>query len=215
MASKRPVIGLTGGIGSGKSTFAVIWQQLGIGVIDADAQAHQLSQANSPLIPQVAQAFGPNAVAHDGTLNRAWLRDAVFSNTGAKARLESIFQPAILQACLQAIAMIESEYIIFMVPLLHETPSFRAHCNATATILADTELRIRRVMQRSALSRETVVSIMNNQLGDDERGHLSDYLLYNNGSKLDIVYQVNRLHRKILAEISNRHPCHFSSQSGT
>jgi dephospho-CoA kinase len=205
------IVGLTGGIGSGKSTAARFFADFGIPIVDADAISHQLSDDPS-LLSHIANTFGSDSIQSDGKLNRAWLRETIHQNSAARQQLEALFHPRILAECKKQLQSTQNtSYQILMVPLLFETPSFKALCDTTITVESDDEIRISRVMARNLLSRESVVAIINNQLSNQERRQQADYLIYNNDTLDTLKLQVVALHH-LLCKSSTMQNVHKSPQ---
>jgi dephospho-CoA kinase len=205
------IVGLTGGIGSGKSTAARFFADFGIPIVDADAISHQLSEDQS-LLSHIANTFGSDSIQSDGKLNRAWLREAIHQNPAARQQLEALFHPRILAECKKQLQATQNTiYQILMVPLLFETPSFKALCDKTITVESEDEIRISRVMARNFLSRESVVAIINNQLSNQERRQQADYLIYNNDTLDTLKLQVVALHH-LLCKSSTMQNVHKSPQ---
>ncbi|WP_373976473.1 dephospho-CoA kinase [Chitinibacter sp. SCUT-21] len=185
------IVGLTGGIGSGKSTAAEYFARLGIHIVDTDLISHQLTQADQPILTAISAHFGTNCLNADGALNRAWLRQEIHTNPNKKKVLESILYPKILAKCIQELNEYTTDsYQILMVPLLFENAAFKNLCQQTITVECEQEVRIARVMQRSHLTHEGVVAIINNQLTDAERRQQAHHLIYNNGSLASLEQQV-------------------------
>ena len=121
----RPVIGLTGGIGSGKSAAAEMFAELGASVVDTDAIAHRLTQAGGDAIPEIARQFGPESVDSSGAMDRRRMRELAFSDPAAKKKLESILHPMIRLESLRLIESATGPYVVHVVPLLVESPGYR------------------------------------------------------------------------------------------
>lgn len=191
-------IGLTGGIGSGKSQVAACFALLGVPVIDADKVAKQLTQTpNSTAMQQIAAEFGTQILDCAGCLDRVKMREIVFADTQARQRLEGILHPLILQdiqiaqaACTNAI------YGVIEVPMLIEHPTFRQLVSRILVVGCDEKVRIERVMQRSGLTEAAVRAIMQAQASDSERLQYADDYLDNTSSLHDLRDAVEKLHQK-------------------
>lgn len=193
------VIGLTGGIGSGKSSVARLFAELGIRVIDTDDISHALSLPPSSVLDEVAVQFGPEFLSADGSLNRAKMRTHVFTNPPAREKLEAIFHPQILvQAKTLLAAPSRSPYSILVVPLLFEKPLFMALVQRCAIVDCTEEQQIMRVMARSKLSREEVMAIMATQCTRSHRRERAHDIISNEGTPADLRNQVCRLHHRYL-----------------
>ncbi|MFZ6752620.1 dephospho-CoA kinase [Undibacterium sp. Dicai25W] len=189
-------IGLTGGIGSGKTTIANLFQEYGINVIDTDAIAHQLSAPNGLAIPAIRQEFGDAAIAPNGAMDRNWMRELIFSDSGAKQKLERILHPLIRQECEKAAAMATSTYVIFVVPLLVESGNWRERVNRIAVVDCPEQTQIFRVMTRNNLSQEQVLAIMRAQVSRERRLAAADDIIRNEGDLSAAKKQVHELHQQ-------------------
>ncbi|MBC3861379.1 dephospho-CoA kinase [Undibacterium jejuense] len=189
-------IGLTGGIGSGKTTIANLFQEYGINVIDTDAIAHQLSAPNGLAIPAIRQEFGDAAIAPNGAMDRTWMRELIFSDSGAKQKLERILHPLIRQECEKAAAMATSTYVIFVVPLLVESGNWRERVNRIAVVDCPEQTQIFRVMTRNNLSQEQVLAIMRAQVNREQRLAAADDIIRNEGDLSAAKKQVYELHQQ-------------------
>ena len=172
-------IGLTGGIGSGKSTVAGLFEDLGAGVIDTDKIAHDLTAVGGTAMPALSAEFGAEYVAADGSLNRAVMRKRAFSDAEAKRRLEAILHPLIRQAVNQQIESSSTPYVLLAVPLLLETS---AYCDRLARVLVidcDSETQVMRTMARSGLSDTDVRGIMQAQVSREERCRAANDIILN------------------------------------
>ncbi len=187
------VVGLTGGIGSGKSEVTTAFAALGVDVADADDAAHALSAPGQPGHRAVLEAFGPQAAAADGSLNRSWLRETVFADPAQRRRLESLLHPLIRDVLDAAVARWTGTYGILSVPLLLErtTPLLRVH--RILVVDCPEELQVERVMARSALSAAAVREIMAAQLPRAARLARADDVIDNAGPRAALVPQVARL----------------------
>ncbi len=185
-------LGLTGGIGSGKSTVAAILARAGVTVLDADAVSRQASAAGGAAIPAISQAFGSTFIAADGSLNRDAMRALVFTDPSAKAKLEAIIHPIVgLQMGLleqQAMAT-PCPLLVFDIPLLVESPRWRHRLDLVMVVDCDMATQIQRVMQRSAWSREQVQQAMTAQAGRALRLSAADVVICNEGIDIHTLEQ--------------------------
>ena len=188
-------IGLTGGIGSGKSTAAKLFAQHGIKVIDADVISHALSQQGQPAYDQIVQHFGEQAVMNDGQLDRHWLRERVFSDPADKQALEDILHPAVRSTMEIQLTAVEPPYCVLVVPLLIET-GFSDMVDRILVVLASEANRIERVRKRSDLSEQQVRNIINTQATDAERLEVAHDVVTNDGPLVALQGQVDALDRK-------------------
>jgi dephospho-CoA kinase len=178
-------VGLTGGIGSGKSTVAGLLREAGAAVVDTDAISRGLTLAGGAAMPAVAQAFGANFVTADGALDRERMRALVFSDASAKRRLESILHPLITaEALAQADAARSASLIVFDVPLLVESSRWRPRVARVLVIDCSVETQIARVLQRPGWTRERVDGALAAQTGRQARRAAADAVLLNDGIAL-------------------------------
>lgn len=192
-------VGLSGGIGSGKSTVAALFQELGVQIIDSDAIAHRLTQVRGEAIPLIRGAFGDAYINADGALNRAKMRSLVFSHDDAKVRLEAILHPLILSQMMEeAETAAGVPYVILVIPLLFEFPGFRALVHRTLVVDCPEETQIQRTMARSALSREEVRTIMARQISRADRLKLANDIIQNEDSLEELRPRVLELHHLYL-----------------
>lgn len=192
-------IGLTGGIGSGKSSVAAIFAKLGAEIIDTDEISHQLTQPGSPALASIRDQFGDDVFLPDGQLNRVKMRGLVFSDTGAKRNLEDILHPLIRQEVVNRLALSHAVYVMIVVPLLLETPSYRELVDKILVVDCNEASQLARTMARSSLGEAEVRTIMANQLQRRERLAHADDVLDNNSGEENLHQQVERLHEKYLA----------------
>lgn len=206
------VIGLTGGIGSGKSTVASLFQALGVPEIDVDRIAHQLSQANSDAIQEIGAVFGPEYLLPDGSLNRPRMRDKIFQTPSAKAALEAIFHPKILQQARLELARLTGEqhaYCMLSVPLLFEQGNFRQLVQRSLVVDCPESLQISRAMARSQLSQAMIEAIMASQLTRSKRLQLADDIIDNSDDLDRLQPQIAALHQKYLQYAANTGKFHL------
>jgi dephospho-CoA kinase len=191
-------IGLTGGIGSGKSTVADIFSSLGISIIDADLIAHQLTQPGNACFNEIKELFGENFIDSNGELNRKKIAETIFSNPSKKTDLENILHPRIKQRMLQAIEQTKAEhYIILVIPLLLES-NFTDLVDRIIVVDADDDIRIQRIQQRDHRSEEQIKDIINSQVDRNQRLQRADDILYNNGELGVLRDAVSLLHRQYI-----------------
>lgn len=192
-------VGLTGGIGSGKSMAADEFARLGAGVVDTDAIAHRLTGPAGAAIPALAAEFGPQYITAEGALDRAKMRQLVFGNAPEKKRLERILHPMIgYEARVQA-ARAATPYVILVVPLLLETGSYRDMVQRIAVVDCEEATQIARTMTRSGLAERDVRAIMAAQVPRSERLARADDIISNEGDLESLRAQVRALHERYLA----------------
>lgn len=192
-------IGLTGGIGSGKSTVARLFATLGATLIDADALSRALTAAGGAAIEPIRQAFGPAAIAADGAMDRAWMRQRAFGDESARKQLEAILHPIIRQQTDQAIAAASGPYIVLEIPLLFEGGNWSKRVHKVVVVDCPEALQIERVMSRSQLPREQVQAIMAQQVKREFRLAHADFVVDNSGQSDALQAQVEALHRRFCA----------------
>lgn len=191
-------VGLTGGIGSGKSTVAEIFSELGITVIDADRIAHQLTQSGTECFNEIIRLFGKEYIAESGELNRKKIAESVFSDPAKKIALENILHPKIKQRMIQEAKKVKhSSYIIFSVPLLFES-NFTDLIDKSVVIDADDAVRIERIKRRDGRTEEQIRQIMKHQIDRNTRLQQADDILHNNGDIDSLRDSVIDLHQKYL-----------------
>jgi dephospho-CoA kinase len=198
--SDRPgfAVGLTGGIGSGKSAVADLFAELGAAIVDTDAIAHALTAPGGAAIDPIAREFGADVIAPDGALDRSRMRALVFADASARARLESILHPRIraLAEAQTAAALDHAPYVIQVVPLLVESGNWRGRVDRLLVIDCTQAAQVARVRSRSGLAEPMVRSIIAQQASRAERLAAADDVLVNDGALEDLVPRVGRLHRR-------------------
>lgn len=193
------VVGLTGGIGSGKSTVAECFAALGAAVVDTDVIAHELTAAQGAAMPDIRMAFGGAVLLPDGGLDRVKMRRLVFSDPTAKSRLEAIIHPMIRgESEARCRSMTGAPYVLLVVPLLIETGGYRNRVHRILVVDCDEELQISRVMARSGLSAGEVKAIMATQSSREERLDSADDVVLNAAGRDSLCAQVAALHRRYL-----------------
>ncbi|MBP9713302.1 MAG: dephospho-CoA kinase [Sterolibacterium sp.] len=195
------VLGLTGGIGSGKSAAAALFRELGIPVIDVDAIAHELTAPGGAAMEAIRKDFGERMITPQGALDRAAMRQLAFSDASAKLRLEAILHPMIgVESRRRCRAALETAapYAIMEIPLLIESGTYRNRVARIAVVDCSEETQIRRVMQRSQMRREDVERIMAAQVQRAERCAVANDLIDNEGELAQLRPQVAALHQKYL-----------------
>jgi dephospho-CoA kinase len=180
-------IGLTGGIGSGKSTVAALLVECGAVLVDTDAIARSLTAAGGAALPAIAAAFGAQVIGTDGALDRDRMRAVVFADPAAKARLEAVLHPMIgAQAQAQALAAGDRP-VVFDIPLLAESGHWRARVDRVLVVDCSEETQVQRVMQRSGWSEATVRSVIAQQASRAQRRAIADAVIFNDGLSLEAL----------------------------
>lgn len=190
------LVGLTGGIGSGKSEAARIFTGLGVPVIDTDAIAHVLTAPGQPLVQSIIHLFGDEFLNPDGSLNRAALREKVFADENARRQLEAILHPAIYDEVLQAIGRHpEAPYQVIAVPLLFESDRYQNLIQRSLLIDCDETLQIRRTTARSSMPASAVEAIMRAQMPRVERIKRADDIITNDQGLPELQKKIEELHQ--------------------
>jgi dephospho-CoA kinase len=191
-------VGLTGGIGCGKSTVAGIFTDLNVPVLDADEIAHQLVEKGQPALAQIQQAFDQGIINPDGSLDRKSLRDRVFSDPKQKQKLESILHPLIYQTLQTKLEQLAAPYCIISIPLLFET-NMADFVDRILVVDCSVETQIERVKARDNLSTERIQSIIDSQVSRTFRKAKADDLIDNSVTDYRLAEQVKKLHNLYLS----------------
>jgi dephospho-CoA kinase len=190
-------IGLTGGIGSGKSTACQYFSELGVPIIDADAIARELTQAGQPVLSRIAEVFGPDILNPNGELDRPYLRQRVFANAELRRQLESILHPLIKQVIQARIAQLTAPYVILAVPLLIES-QWTDLVDRVLVIDSPMELQIQRSTQRDTSSESQIRAIIKSQTDRNTRCAAADDIIVNDSDLAKLHEQVTQLHQQYL-----------------
>jgi len=196
-----PLIGLTGGIGSGKTAVSNLLAELGAGIIDTDLIAHQITATNGKAIAAIEKLFGPEFIDSDGALNRSMMRAFVFKKPEARGLLEQITHPLIKEETVkQALALAKTHipYLVFVVPLLLESGTWQKLMDYLVVVDCPIETQIERVMHRNQLSRLEVESILQAQATREDRLAIANTVIENGGYLDQLRPQVLQLHQKLL-----------------
>ena len=194
-----PVVGLTGGIGAGKSTVERLFAELGIPCVDTDVIAHQLTAPGGAAIAAIRSAFGDEAIAANGAMDRAVMRARVFAEPALRQRLEAILHPLIRQESLRQLAVLQAPYVLLGVPLLFETHLFDGVIQRSLLVDCSEQVQQERVMARSGLDAAQVAAIMAAQMSRAQRRLLADDVIDNSGDETALALQVHDKHRYYLA----------------
>lgn len=188
------VVGLTGGIGSGKSVVASLFGERGAGIIDTDAIARQLTDRGGDAIPAIRETFGQQFIDAWGALDRAGMRRVVFAQPEAKRKLESILHPLIRKVVSAQMAQLHQPYGLLVVPLLIETGAYRDRTQRVLVVDCAETLQVTRTMARSGLTEAEVRAIMAEQVTRQARLSVADDVIENNGDIATLIPQVEKLH---------------------
>jgi dephospho-CoA kinase len=194
---RQPVrrVGLTGGIGSGKSTVCRLLRELGAWTVDTDAIAHRLTAPGGRALPAIAAHFGPEVIADDGSMDRARMRERVFTDPVQRRALEAILHPMIGEDTrTEAAAAPTGAIVVFDVPLLVESGRWRAQVDRILVVDCPVETQIARVMQRNGWTRDAVQRIIDQQASRAQRLAVADDVLLNDGLELkELAAEVQRI----------------------
>jgi len=193
------VVGLTGGIGSGKSAVSAAFEKRGVPVIDTDQLARDLVNPDQPALQEIVAAFGPDCLTQSGNLDRSYLRKTVFADPPTRVRLEGILHPRIQRAVKDQLAAISAPYCLVVVPLLAETEQLRALMDRILVVDVPENLQIQRVMARDGVGKEHVQRILSAQTTPTQRLVLANDVIRNDCSLEDLDVAVAALHEKYLS----------------
>jgi len=191
-------VGLTGGIGSGKSTVADCFAAHGVPVIDTDVIARDLTAPGGAALEAICAVFGGTVMQVDGTLDRAALRRHVFADSAARRQLEAILHPRIQQAVKQMLATLSAPYALIVIPLLVETGGYRDVLNRVLVVDCPEEVQTARVMARSRLTHDEIKAILLAQAGRAERLAVADDIIVNTATLEALRGEVAALHQRYL-----------------
>ena len=190
-------IGLTGGIGSGKSTVCRLFAELGVPVIDTDAIAHQLVAAGQPALKQVESVFGSDILDQEGHLDRGLLRERVFRDENMRKQLEAILHPLIRSRMQEQLEAINAAYVIIAIPLLFEK-GWQTEVDRILVVDADEALQLERTVRRDQVPAEIVRQIMQAQVSRKYRLEAANDIIHNDGELTALRKQVEQLHKRYL-----------------
>ena len=193
------IIGLTGGIGSGKTSSTKFFAAEGVAVIDTDTIAHELTEPQGVATLSIQKSFGSSFITADGKLDRKKMRSLIFSNTNSKKQLEEILHPLIQTEVMRRIEIASSPYIIIVVPLLLETDSYCETVTRILVIDCNEEFQITRTISRGELNEQEVRAIMATQKSRQERLNQADDIIVNNTDISHLQRQVKIQHNKYLS----------------
>lgn len=190
-------IGLTGGIGSGKSTICRMFAEFGVPIIDADMIAKSLVEPGQPALAMIASSFGAEMLNSDGSLNRARLRDTVFADSAKKDQLEAIMHPLIYAHISAEVAALQADYCVIAVPLLLESKN-RYAVDRVLVIDCPVEAQLARVIARDQLTQQQVQAIINSQISREQRLAKADDVIENTAGPEQLAEHVKRLHNSYI-----------------
>lgn len=191
-------IGLTGGIGSGKSYVADLWQQWGATVVDTDQIAHQLTAPDGAAIAPIRQQFGDEMITESGAMDRNRMRDLVFNDASQRIRLQNILHPMIRDFTFREVEQAQGCYVVVVVPLLIESGSWASYVDRVCVVDCDEDTQIARVMQRSGLTPAQIRRIMDTQATRQQRLAVADDVIVNDAqtSLEQLKEQAQQLHNQ-------------------
>ena len=193
------VIGLTGGIASGKTTVANLFkQQFKIDIVDADIVAREVVEPGTPGLNAIIEHFGTEIVRDDRTLDRAKLREKIFSNSEEKAWVNGLLHPMIREKMIEDLEQVTSDYALLVVPLLVEN-KLDSLCDRVLVVDVEPQTQISRTVKRDNVSEEQAKAILASQASREQRLALADNVVKNNPDDPDLLLQITDLHEKYLA----------------
>ena len=196
------IIGLTGGIGSGKSAAAKILKELGLKVIDLDQITHELMRPGELGYIEIKKEFGEKYIDTKGAIDRKLLREEIFSSFDLKKRIESILHPIIFEECNKQLNLLKHEnYIVLVIPLLFETKNYISLIDESLLIDCDLEAQIERVIKRDNVSKALVNRIIKNQMNRQEKQLLADKVILNDGNINHLKTQLDSYYKKLHMDI--------------
>ncbi|MBS0347095.1 MAG: dephospho-CoA kinase [Proteobacteria bacterium] len=204
MSEQAFVVGLTGGIGSGKSAAAELFAELGVAVVDTDRIAHALTAPEGAAMAAIREAFGAGVIAEDGSLNRPAMRALAFEDPDARKRLEGILHPMIRAESDRQCHTAQAPYVLLVVPLLIESGTYRGRVQRLCVVDCPEDIQVERVVSRSGLEACQVRAIMAVQARRAERLAAADDVVDNSGDLPQLREQVAGLHRRYLALAAQR-----------
>lgn len=192
--TQRLTVGLTGGIGSGKTTVAHMLAGCGATIIDADAISRSLTEAGGAALIPIKQVFGEEVIGADGALNRGAMREIVFAQPASRTKLEAIIHPLVQMRMSAAIQNAPTDVVVLDIPLLVESPRWRKQIDLIVVVDCNVETQVNRVMQRNGWAASTIEAIIQSQATRCDRLKAADVVIFNEESNLSILKnQVNSL----------------------
>lgn len=192
--TQRLTVGLTGGIGSGKTTVAHMLAGCGATIIDADAISRSLTEAGGAALIPIKQVFGEEVIGADGALNRGAMREIVFAQPASRTKLEAIIHPLVQMRMSAAIQNAPTDVVVLDIPLLVESPRWRKQIDLIVVVDCNVETQVSRVMQRNGWAASTIEAIIQSQATRGDRLKAADVVIFNEKSNLSILKnQVNSL----------------------
>lgn len=198
MPKSRTLVGLTGGIGSGKSTVATMLAEYGAGLVDADRIARAATMAGGAAMEAIEKTFGARFITSDGALNRDLMRDLVFSDGAARAKLDGIVHPVVAQSIQMAVANAPQSVVVLDIPLLAESPHWRSRLDCVLVVDCQPATQHQRVRQRNGWSEDVIAGVLSAQAARSERLAVADMVIYNDEIGLQSLQtEVDALARRL------------------
>ena len=196
------IIGLTGGIGSGKSAAATILKRLGLKIIDLDQITHDLMKPSELGYIEIKKEFGEKYIDTKGAIDRKLLREEIFSSLDLKKRIESILHPIIFEECSKQLNKLKHEkYLVLVIPLLFETKNYISLIDESLLIDCDLETQIKRVIKRDSISKTLANRIIKNQMNREKKQLLADKVILNDGNINHLKTQLDSYYKKLHMDI--------------
>lgn len=192
------VVGLTGGIGSGKTAMSNRLQELGATVIDTDEIAHSLTQPHGLAMPAIEHTFGVDAIAADGSMNRDYMRGLVFKNPQQRIILEKILHPLIREAVQNRLDQGAPNYFLIVVPLLFEKGGWNELMDEIVVVDCPVQQQVARVIDRNKWPEEQVLAVINNQASREVRIKGADHVIENTAGLTELIEKIDFLHQKLI-----------------
>lgn len=199
------IIGLTGGIGAGKTTVSDMFKEHGVPIIDADVIAKELTKPNQPAFFDIVDHFEEEVLLENGSLNRPKIRAIIFANPHERLWLEQYLHPLIRKEITESIARLKTPYCIVVIPLLVEIDPY-PFLNRILVVDADPAFQIERVKQRDNLNTESVEAIIKAQIDREQRLKIAHDIIYNNGNLKTLAKDVTTLHQFYIQLATGKHP---------
>lgn len=191
-------VGLTGGIGCGKTTVSQLFANHGIPTIDADLIAHQVVAVGQPALQRIADTFGKLSLNHDGSLNRVYIRELVFTQPEQKQKLEAIIHPLVFETIKTQVSKLNTAYCLISIPLLFETQT-ASEVDRVLVIDCPVETQVSRIMARDGLTKERILSIIATQVSHEFRVQHANDIILNDQDAPALAQQVEKLHNFYLS----------------
>ncbi|HEY1057892.1 MAG TPA: dephospho-CoA kinase [Limnobacter sp.] len=191
-------IGLTGGIGSGKTTVSNRLAQLGAKVVDADEVAHRITAAGGAAMSAIEEAFGPAALRPDGAMDRDYIRKLAFDQPAVRSHLEQILHPIIRHTIQEELQDVTAPYCVLVIPLLFEKGGWHEFMDAVVVVDCPVDVQFARVKKRNGWPDSQIHAVIEAQASRATRLAGADFVIENHGDEADLIAQVDELHKKLI-----------------